>query len=129
MLVDLDVDRVARRALVAVPDRPEREADAVEHLARQSVLADGKADSFGRYCYALELKNVGRIDDALAAFDALRAADPKYVPMYLMCGTMLLDASRSDDARVWLEQGVDAAAAAGDTKALGEIKDALSRCG
>ena len=95
----------------------------------EKLVAEGKADSFGRYCYALELKGVGRVDDALAAFDALRAADPAYVPMYLMCGTMLLDASRPEEARGWLDQGIERAAAAGDTKALGELKDALSRCG
>lgn len=94
----------------------------------EKLVADGKADSFGRYCYALELKGLGRIEDALGAFQALRDADPRYVPMYLMCGAMLLDAGRSADARAWLSQGLDAAAAAGDSKALGELKDALARC-
>ena len=94
----------------------------------EKLVSDGKADSFGRYCYALELKGVGRIDDALAAFEALRDADPRYVPMYLMCGTMLLDAGRAADAGAWLSQGIDVASAAGDSKALGELKDALARC-
>ncbi|NUP14359.1 MAG: tetratricopeptide repeat protein [Polyangiaceae bacterium] len=94
----------------------------------EKLVADGKADSFGHYCYALELKNVGRVDDALAAFDTLRGKDERYVPMYLMCGSMLLDASRPAEARVWLEQGVQIASSAGDAKALGEIRDALSRC-
>lgn len=94
----------------------------------EKLVAEGKADSFGHYCYALELKNVERIDDALAAFDALRAKDARYVPMYLMCGSMLLDASRPTEARTWLEQGLEVASASGDTKALGEIRDALARC-
>jgi uncharacterized protein YidB (DUF937 family) len=46
-----------------------------------------------------------------------------------MCGTMLLDAGRNDAAREWLEAGVAAASKAGDTKALGELRDALARAG
>lgn len=93
----------------------------------EKLVADGKADSFGHYAYALELKSLGRVDDAVSAFDALRAKDPAYVPMYLMCGTMLLDAGRPDQARDWLVQGEQNASAAGDVKALGEIRDALAR--
>ena len=97
-------------------------------LYLEKLVAEGKADSFARYCYALELKGLDRIDDALAAFDGLREADPAYVPMYLMCGTMLLDAERFEAARGWLEQGLRVASAAGDMKAQSEIKDALARC-
>ena len=75
----------------------------------------------------LELKSLGRIDEAVAAFEALRAKDAAYVPMYLMCGVMLLDAGRPDQARDWLVQGEQNASAAGDVKALGEIRDALAR--
>ncbi|MFO0551394.1 MAG: tetratricopeptide repeat protein [Polyangiaceae bacterium] len=92
----------------------------------EKVNAEGKADSFARYALALEYKSLGRIDDARTAFEALRAADPAYVPMYLMCGSMLADADRKDEARVWLEAGVDAARRAGDGKALGEIESALA---
>ena len=94
----------------------------------EKLVAEGKADSFGHYCYALELKGAGRVEDALAAFDVLRSKDPRYVPMYLMCGAMLLDAGRPAEARPWLEQGVDVAKAAGDAKAVGELNDALARC-
>jgi len=94
----------------------------------EKLVAEGKADSFGHYAYALELKGLGRVDDALAAFDALRSKDASYVPMYLMCGTMLLDAARNDEARSWLQQGQTVATSAGDSKALGEINDALARC-
>lgn len=93
----------------------------------EKLVADGKADSFARYAYALELKSLGRIDEAVAAFEALRAKDAAYVPMYLMCGTMLLDAGRPDQARDWLVQGEQNASTAGDVKALGEIRDALAR--
>ena len=90
----------------------------------EKLVADGKADSFGHYAYALELKSLGRVDDAVGAFEALRAKEPGYVRMYLMCGTMLLDAGRSDQARDWLVQGAPKASAAGDVKALGQNPDA-----
>jgi hypothetical protein len=93
----------------------------------EKLVADGKADSFGHYALALELKSLARVDDAVAAFAALRSKDPAYVPMYLMCGTMLLDAARPEQAREWLVQGEQNAAAAGDVKALGELRDALAR--
>ncbi len=96
-------------------------------LFLEDLVEKGKADSFARYALALEYKSLGRIDDALAAFGALKAADPKYVPQYLMCGTMLLDAGRNEDARTWLQEGLMVARAAGDTKAAGEISDALAR--
>lgn len=94
----------------------------------EKLVADGKADSFGHYAFALELKGLGRVDDALSAFDALRTKDARYIPMYLMCGTMLLDAARPTEARAWLEEGQSVASSAGDNKALGEINDALARC-
>lgn len=96
-------------------------------LYLEKLVADGKADSFARYALALELKNLGRIDDALAAFEALRTADAAYVPMYLMCGSMLIDAGRNDVAKPWLEQGLEVARRAGDSKAAGEIESALAR--
>ena len=94
----------------------------------EDLVQKGKADSFARYALALEYKGADRIDDALKAFEALREADAKYVPQYLMCGTMLLDAGRPEEARAWLEQGMAAAKQAGDSKAAGEIADALARC-
>jgi predicted Zn-dependent protease len=93
----------------------------------EKLTAEGKADSFAWYALALEYSNAGRVDDALGAFQSLRDKDAAYVPMYLMCGTMLAGAGRADEARAWLEAGALAADKAGDTKALGEIRDALAK--
>ncbi len=91
----------------------------------ESVVAQGTADSFARYGLALEYAGRERIADALATFETLRGLDPDYVPMYLMCGTMLAKAGRKNDARTWLEQGVVTAKKKGDTHALSEIETAL----
>jgi tetratricopeptide (TPR) repeat protein len=96
-------------------------------LYLEKITSDGTADSFAWYALALEYKGLGRVDDALATFAKLREKDAKYVPMYLMCGTMLVDAGRRDDARAWLLQGREVAVEAGDLKARGEIDDALSQ--
>ena len=92
----------------------------------EKLTSEGKADSFAWYALGLEYAGLERVDDALGAFKSLREKDPRYVAMYLMCGTMLAKHGRSGDAREWLEQGQMVAKDAGDTKALGEISDALA---
>ena len=90
------------------------------------MTGSGQADSFTWYALALEYKGMGRIDDALSTFQALRQRDAEYVPMYLMCGTMLVEAGRRDEAKEWLTAGLGAARQKGDTHAAGEIEGALA---
>jgi tetratricopeptide (TPR) repeat protein len=92
----------------------------------EKVTAGGSKDSFAWYALALEYQGAGRIEDAVRTFGSLREIDPAYVPMYLMCGTMLAKAGRIEDARTWLTQGVSSARAKGDQHALGEIESALA---
>lgn len=91
----------------------------------EKMTASGQADSFAWYALAMEYRKEQRLDDALGTFDKLRAADPGYLPMYLMAGQMLIEAGRGEDARAWLEQGIALARDKGDGKALGELEDAL----
>jgi hypothetical protein len=93
----------------------------------EKVTSEGKADSFAWYCLAMEYGNLDRVDDALGAYRSLREKDASYVPMYLMCGTLLAKHARPDEAREWLEAGREIAEKMGDTKAFGEICDALSK--
>jgi predicted Zn-dependent protease len=93
------------------------------------ITSGAQADSFAWYALALEYKGLGRIDDALSTFTSLRQKDQAYVPMYLMCGTMLIEANRRDEAKEWLKAGVVAARAKGDTHAAGEIEGALASLG
>jgi tetratricopeptide (TPR) repeat protein len=90
--------------------------------------AAGTADSFAFYGLALEYRKEGRIEDALATFGTLRGKDPSYVPMYLMAGQTLLDAGRAEEARAWLESGIEVARAKHDSHALGELESALAGC-
>ena len=49
--------------------------------------------------------------------------------MYLMCGQMLEQMGRVDDAKTWLKSGMEAAQKKGDTHALGELEGALGAAG
>jgi predicted Zn-dependent protease len=86
----------------------------------------GTADSFAWYALALEYRRESRVDDAVATFEALKAKDPGYLPMYLMAGQTLLEAGKAELAVGWLESGIALAREKGDAKALGEIESALA---
>jgi predicted Zn-dependent protease len=105
-------------------------ADPAKRLAYlEKVTREGTTDPFPWYGLALEYRNLGRVDEALQTFTALRASTPTYVPMYLMCGQMLEKAGRVEDAREWLTAGIAAAAKAGDGHAKGELEGALALLG
>jgi predicted Zn-dependent protease len=89
------------------------------------MTASASADSFAWYALALEYRGLGRIDEALATFTELRRRDADYVAMYLMCGTMLTEADRPEEAREWLSSGVAMAQKKGDMHAAGEMQSAL----
>lgn len=73
----------------------------------------------------MEYRRLARADDALGAFESLRAKDPSYLPQYLMAGQVLMELERFADAAGWLRSGVVLARAAGDAKTLGELEQAL----
>jgi len=92
----------------------------------EKVTSSAQADSFAFYCLAMEYRKEGRVDDALGAFETLRARDAGYLPMYLMAGQMLREALRTADASAWLKQGIELASQKGDSKALGELESELA---
>ncbi len=94
-------------------------------LMLEGMVAKGTTDPFAWYALALEYSNAGRLDDALNTFQKLREQSPTYVPMYLMCGQTLVKAGRKAEGREWLEAGITAARAAGNTHALSELQSAL----
>ena len=95
-------------------------------LLLEKMIEGGTTDPFHWYALGMEYAGSGRIDDALSTFTKLRQIDPGYVPMYLMCGTMLLKAGRADDGREWLTAGLQAAQRKGGTHALSELQEALA---
>ena len=92
----------------------------------EKMVETGTQDPFPWYALGLEYAGLGRVDDALRTFSSLRSKTPDYVPMYLMCGTMLLKAGRGEEGQAWLSDGINAARAKGDTHALSELQEALA---
>jgi predicted Zn-dependent protease len=95
----------------------------------QKLTSSGSRDPFAWYGLAMEYRGLERREEALATFTTLREANPEYVAMYLMCGQMLEQMGRADDARAWLTSGIEAAKKKGDSHALGELEGALGALG
>jgi predicted Zn-dependent protease len=91
--------------------------------------APGSADPFAWYGLAMEYRSLERNDEALATFETLRARNPDYVAMYLMCGQMLEKMGRPADARAWFSSGIEAARKKGDEHAASELEGALGALG
>ncbi len=94
-------------------------------LFLEGLVQKGTQDPMAYYGLAMEYRTRARVDDALRTFVDLRGIKPDYVAMYLMCGQMLAEADRKDEARTWLEEGITWAKKMGNTHALGELESAL----
>ncbi len=95
----------------------------------QKLTADGSEDPMAWYGLAMEYRKRERWDEALQTFSTLRTRKPDYVAMYLMCGQMLEGVGRKDEAREWMEAGIAAARAKGDSHAVSELESALATLG
>lgn len=92
----------------------------------EQVIAKGSTDPFHHYARAMELRSLGRLEDALAAFGDVRARFSTYVPTYLMGAQVAIELDQVETAREWLEQGLLVAHAAGESKAEGELRELLA---
>ena len=94
----------------------------------EKMTSSGQADAFAWYGLAMEYRRLDRPKDALKAFETLRAKHPEYLAMYLMAGQVLLAENDPENARIWLERGLELAERTGDAKATSELQDALDEC-
>lgn len=92
----------------------------------EKVTKEGSRDPLAWYGLAMEYRKLERWDEALQTFSVLRTEQPDYVAMYLMCGQMLAELSRIEEARTWFEAGIDRARAKGDSHAVSELESALT---
>jgi tetratricopeptide (TPR) repeat protein len=90
-----------------------------------AILGQDPNNSRIRHMLANEYANAGAYDDAIATYGALVGDDPDYVPGYFQAGRLAEQEGRLEDARAWLERGMEAAARTGDHHALSEIQAAL----
>lgn len=91
----------------------------------RSLIAQDPKNTFLRYGLAMELKNLGLNEDAVAEFRALIEANPDYCAAYFHGGRTLESLLRLDEARAVYEAGIAAAKRTGDTHAAGEMQSAL----
>jgi hypothetical protein len=94
-----------------------------------TMIAKGTKDPFVFYARALELRGLGRGDQAMEAFRKLRESHPDYVPTYLMAGQLANELGDPTLAREFFEQGQRAAQAAGDDHAHSELARELAALG
>jgi tetratricopeptide (TPR) repeat protein len=95
----------------------------------EAMLADEPGDTFLRYSLAMELDKEGDHAASLAKFAELTRDKPPYVPAFFMAGQQLARLDRSDEARTFLRNGIEAARAQGDSHAAGEMSEFLASLG
>jgi tetratricopeptide (TPR) repeat protein len=95
----------------------------------REVLAAKPEDSFARYGLAMEYSKAGQIEPALQEFNTLIAKNPDYTPAYFMAAQALASASRIDDAKRWLVDGISSARRTGNNHAQSEMTAMLEELG
>ncbi len=101
--------------------------DRIAMLAE--ILRENPEDAFARYGLALEYSKAGQIEQALAEFKTLIEKNPDYTPAYFMAGQTLAGASRIDEARRMLVDGIASAVRTGNTHAQSEMTAMLEDLG
>jgi len=95
----------------------------------EKLTRENSPDPFHWYGLAMEYRSLQRTDEAIQTFTQLRGSNPEYTAMYLMCGQMLAQGGRADEARDWYEAGIAMAKKKGESHALSELESALSELG
>ena len=85
------------------------------------ILAENPEDAFARYGLAMEYSKGGQIERALEEYKTLIAKNPDYTPAYFMAAQMLASASRVDEAKRWLVDGISSARRTGNAHAQSEM--------
>ena len=92
----------------------------------KNMVAQNPKDSFLRYGLAMEHRNAGDLETAIAEFRTLIATNADYVAAYFHGGQTLERLSRIEEARELYRRGIEASARTGDAHARGELEAALS---
>lgn len=97
--------------------------------ALKNMVAQQPGDSFLRYGLAMEYKNAGDLEAALAEFRSLLGVNPDYSAAYFHGGQTLERLGRLDEARALYREGIEAATRKGDLHTRNEIQAALDMLG
>ena len=89
------------------------------------LLAEDPNDVFVRYGIALEHFKLGQSDKAITLLKNLIESDASYVPAYFKLGQWFSEMDVIDEAKTFLENGIEQAKIQGDTKAIQEMRELL----
>jgi predicted Zn-dependent protease len=90
------------------------------------ILSENPNDAFARYGLAMEYSKMGSVDRALEEFKTLLAAHPDYTSGYFMAAQTLATASRIEEAKAMLADGIASAKKTGNTHAQSEMEAMLA---
>ncbi|MBV9506284.1 MAG: hypothetical protein JO323_14890 [Acidobacteriia bacterium] len=91
----------------------------------KAMVAQNPGDSFSRYGLAMEYRNAGDLEGAMAEFRTLLSANADYVPAYFHGGQTLERLGSLEEARAMYRRGIEAATRTGDQHARSELQTAL----
>ena len=91
----------------------------------KSMVEQHPTDTFARYGLAMEYRNTGLLEAAVAEFRALMAANPDYAPAYFHGGQTLERMGLIGEARQVYLQGIEVTTRGGDQHARSEMQGAL----
>jgi tetratricopeptide (TPR) repeat protein len=95
----------------------------------KSMVEQNPRDSFSRYGLAMEYANSGALEQAVAEYEALLAANPDYAAAYYHGAQALEKLGRIDQARQMYVRGLEATRRIGDAHTHSEIQAALDILG
>jgi len=95
----------------------------------KALIAQDPTNSRYRFMLAMEHRNAGDAQAAVAALDELIAADADYVSAYFQAGQICEQAGETERARAYYRAGAECARRIGDAHALSEIQGALDLLG
>ncbi|HEX4425092.1 MAG TPA: tetratricopeptide repeat protein [Terriglobales bacterium] len=93
------------------------------------ILAENPKDAFARYGLAMEHSNSGEVERALEEFGKLLSIHPDYTAGYFMAAQTLVKASRIEEAKKMLVDGIASATRTGNNHALSEMEGLLGELG
>ncbi len=97
--------------------------------ALSEILAENPEDEFARYGLAMEYSKAGQIERAIEEYKTLVEKNPDYTPAYFMAAQTLAGASRVDEAKRWLVDGISSARRTGNAHAQSEMTAMLEELG
>ena len=95
----------------------------------KNMVEQNPTDSFARYGLAMEYRNSGDLQSAMAEFRSLMSINPDYSPAYFHGGQTLERMGLLDEAREVYTKGVEVTIRTGNEHARSEMQGALDLLG